>query len=390
MKNYNMKNLKYYIILIATTVLFGVACGNKKNTEVAEKNIDSIAEEIIVLSSTQFNNAGIVLAKPVSQNINQKIKTNGKLDVPPQNLISISAPYGGFLKSTNLLEGMHVHKGEVIAQMEHPDYIQLQQDYIENKSTLTYLKNELDRQLELAKEEVNSRKTLQKAKTDFEVMQARVNGLRAKLELINIDVGKLEKGAIQKVVALTSPINGYVTKVNVNIGAFVTANTVLFEIVDTEHLHAEISVFEKDIQHIKIGQKVAFTLANENQERFAKVHLIGREISEDRTVRVHCHLNKEDKDLLPGMYLTAYIDVKANASNTLPNNAFVDFEGKSYVFLLSKKLNDSYAFTRVEVEKFGEEKGFTAFTSTQDLSNKNIVTEGAYKLLSAMQGGEEE
>lgn len=385
-----MKNLKYNIILIAANVLFGMACGNKNQPEVTEASIDSTAKETIVLASTQFNNAGIVLAKPVSQNINQKIKANGKLDVPPQNLVSISAPYGGFLKSTALLQGMHVHKGEVIAQMEHPDYIQLQQDYLENKSTLTYLKNELDRQQELAKEEVNSKKTLQKAKTDFEVMQARVNGLRAKLELINIDVAKLEKGTMQKVVALTSPINGYVTKVNVNIGAFVTANTVLFEIVDTEHLHAEISVFEKDIHHIKIGQKVAFTLANETQERFAKVHLIGREINEDRTVRVHCHLNQEDKDLLPGMYLTAYIDVKASTNNTLPNNAFVNFEGKSYVFLLSKKLNDSYTFTRIEVEKLGEENGFTAFTSTKDLNNKNIVTEGAYKLLSAMQGGEEE
>lgn len=385
-----MKNLKYNIILIAATILLGVACGNKNQPEVAETTTDSTSKEVIVLSSTQFNNAGIVLAKPISQNINQKIKANGKLDVPPQNLVSVSAPYGGFLKSTTLLQGMHVHKGEVIAQMEHPDYIQLQQDYIENKSTLTYLKNELDRQQELAKEEVNSKKTLQKAKTDFEVMQARVNGLRAKLELINIDVVKLEKGSMQKVVALTSPINGYVTKVNVNIGAFVMANTVLFEIVDTEHLHAEISVFEKDIHHIKIGQKVAFTLANETQERFAKVHLIGREISDDRTVRVHCHLNQEDKDLLPGMYLTAYIDVKASTNNTLPNNAFVDFEGKSYVFLLNKKLNENYAFTRVEVEKLGEENGFTAFTSTQDLNNKDIVTEGAYKLLSAMQGGEEE
>ena len=385
-----MKNLKYNLILIAANVLFGMACGNKNQPEVTETSIDSTAKETIVLASTQFNNAGIVLAKPVSQNINQKIKANGKLDVPPQNLVSISAPYGGFLKSTALLQGMHVHKGEVIAQMEHPDYIQLQQDYLENKSTLTYLKNELDRQQELAKEEVNSKKTLQKAKTDFEVMQARVNGLRAKLELINIDVAKLEKGAMQKVVALTSPINGYVTKVNVNIGAFVTANTILFEIVDTEHLHAEISVFEKDIHHIKIGQKVAFTLANETQERFAKVHLIGREISEDRTVRVHCHLSKEDKDLLPGMYLTAYIDVKTSTNNTLPSNAFVDFEGKSYVFLLSKKPNNSYTFTRIEVEKLGEENGFTAFTSTQDLNNKNIVTEGAYKLLSAMQGGEEE
>lgn len=384
-----MKNLKYNIILIATAALIGVSCGNKNPTEISETTPDSTAEEIIVLSSTQFNNAGIVLAKSISQNINQKIKANGKLDVPPQNLVSISASYGGFLKSTSLLEGMHVHKGEVIAQMEHPDYIQLQQDYLENKSTLTYLKNEFDRQQELAKEEVNSKKILQKAKTDFEVVQARVNGLRAKLELINIDEAKLEKGAIQKTVALTSPINGYVTKVNVNIGAFVTANTVLFEIVDTEHLHAEISVFEKDIQHIKIGQKVAFTLANENQERFAKVHLIGREISEDRTVRVHCHLNQEDKDLLPGMYLTAYIDVKAITNNALPNNAFVDFEGKSYVFLLSKKQNDSYTFIRVEVEKIGKENGLTAFTSNQDLNNKEIVTEGAYKLLSAMMGGEE-
>ena len=384
-----MKNLKYNIILIATTLFFIVACGSKNQTKVTDKSTDSTAEEIIVLTSTQFNNAGVALAKPVSQNINQKIKVNGKLDVPPQNLISISASYGGFLKSTNLLEGMHVHKGEVIAQMEHPDYIQLQQDYLENKSTLTYLKNELDRQQELAKEEVNSRKTLQKAKTDFEVMQARVNGLRAKLELIQIDVAKLEKGNIQKAVALTSPINGYVTKVNVNIGAFVTANTVLFEIVDTEHLHAEISVFEKDIHHIKIGQKVAFTLSNENQERFAKVHLIGREISDDRTVRVHCHLNQEDKDLLPGMYLTAFIDVKTSTNITLPNNAFVDFEGKSYVFLLSKKLNDNYTFTRIEVDKLGEEKGYTAFTSTQDLNNKDIVIEGAYKLISAMQGGEE-
>ncbi len=385
-----MKNLKYNIILIAAAVLFGVACGNKNQPEVAETTTDSTAEESVHLTSTQFNNSGIVLGKSVNQNINQKIKANGKLDVPPQNLVSISAPYGGFLKSTTLLQGMHVHKGEVIAQMEHPDYIQLQQDYLENKSTLTYLKNELDRQQELAKEEVNSRKTLQKAKTDFEVMQARVNGLRAKLELIQIDVTKLEKGNIQKTVALTSPINGYVTKVNVNIGAFVTANTVLFEIVDTEHLHAEISVFEKDIHHIKIGQKVSFTLANETQERFAKVHLIGREISDDRTVRVHCHLDKEDKDLLPGMYLSAYIDVKANTSNTLPNNAIVDFEGKSYVFLLDKKVNNNYTFTRVKIEKTGEENGFTAFTSTQDLSNKEIVTEGAYKLLSAMQSGEEE
>lgn len=381
-----MKN--NFIIIFIGLVLLGSSCSN--NNTVEDKEAEAHKSDEIVLSVKQFKNAAIALGVPSTKSINQKIKANGKLDVPPQNLVSVSAPYGGFLKSTKLLQGMHVHKGEVIAQMEHPDYIQLQQDYLEGISQLSFLKSDFERQEALAKTAINSQQVFQKAKSDYEIMKARVAGIKAKLELTNINIKLLEAGQIQKTVTLTSPINGYVTKVNVNIGAFVTANTVLFEIVDTEHLHAEISVFEKDIHHIKIGQKVAFTLANETQERFAKVHLIGREISDDRTVRVHCHLNQEDKDLLPGMYLTAYIDVKASTNNTLPSNAFVDFEGKSYVFLLSKKLNDSYTFTRIEVEKLGEENGFTAFTSTQDLSNKEIVTEGAYKLLSAMQGGEEE
>lgn len=377
-----------FILILLSIVLLGSSCGN--NNTVDDKEVETHQSDEVVLSVTQFKNAAIALGVPSIKSINQKIKANGKLDVPPQNLVSVSAPYGGFLKQTKLLQGMHVHKGDVIAQMEHPDYINLQQDYLESISQLVYLKSDFERQEALAKTAINSQQVFQKAKSDYEIMKARVAGIKAKLELTNINIKLLESGQIQKTVALTSPINGYVTKVNVNIGAFVMANTVLFEIVDTEHLHAEISVFEKDIHHIKIGQKVAFTLANETQERFAKVHLIGREISDDRTVRVHCHLNQEDKDLLPGMYLTAYIDVKASTNNTLPSNAFVDFEGKSYVFLLSKKLNDSYTFTRIEVEKLGEENGYTAFTSTQDLSNKEIVTEGAYKLLSAMQGGEEE
>ncbi len=377
-----------FIIILLVALLLSTSCSNNNSTTTLEATVHHNDE--IVLSLMQFKNSELVLTTPSTQNIKQTIKVNGLLDVPPQNLISISAPYGGFLKSTKLLQGMHVNKSEVIAQMEHPDYIQLQQDYLENISQLAYLKADFERQETLAKTAINSQQVFQKAKSEYEVIKARVSGIRAKLELIHVNINTLEKGEIQKLISLTSPINGYVTKVNTNIGAFVTANTVLFEIVDTEHLHAEISVFEKDINKIAVNQNITFMLANETKERHAKVHLIGREITADRTVRVHCHLNEEDKNLLPGMFLTAFIEIKNSKANVLPNDAFVDNDGSTSVFVLENKTDNSYTFKRIIVTKTGEDGGMTAFTSTQPILTKQVVTKGAYKLLSAMINATEE
>lgn len=379
----------HFLYLILLIPAFIQACG-KAEPDTKEAGSETINQDVVSLSKLQFQQAAISLGKIQLQNIRQQIKANGMLDVPPQNLISISAPYGGFLKSTSLLQGMHVHKGDVIATMEHPDYIQLQQDYLENKSQLAYLKSEYERQTTLDKEDINSKKTLQKAKAEYETIQARVAGLKAKLSLIHVDVNKLESGEIQRTIPLISPIDGYVTQVHVNIGAFVTANTVLFEIVDTEHLHAEISVFEKDISAIKIGQKVTLTMANEKEQRHASVYLIGREINQDRTVRVHCHLDEEDRDLLPGMYLTAFIDISDKPGNVVPNDAVVDYEGQSYVFILNNKADEHYEFKRVSVEKTGKEGSFTSINSKESLEDKTLVTKGAYKLLAAMVNTPEE
>ena len=211
-----------FIIILLVALLLSTSCSNNNSTTTLEATVHHNDE--IVLTHTQFKNSELVLAMPSTQNIKQTIKASGLLDVPPQNLISISAPYGGFLKSTKLLQGMHVNKGEVIAQMEHPDYIQLQQDYLENISQLAYLKADFERQETLAKTAINSQQVYQKAKSEYEVIKARVSGIRAKLELIHVNINTLEKGEIKKLISLTSPINGYVTKVNTNIGAFVTAN----------------------------------------------------------------------------------------------------------------------------------------------------------------------
>jgi len=392
--------LKYTIGAMGMGFLI-IACQKNETTEAETAHQEQA--NTVELTEAQIKTAGIQMGKAEQRQISGVVKVNGLLDVPPQQLVSISVPLGGFLKSTILLQGSKVKKGQLIAVIENPEYIQLQQDYLEASNQLDFLKADYDRQMELASENVNAQKTLQQSKTNYLNGVARKSGLEAKLKLINIDFAALQKGTITSVGNIYSPIDGFVTEVNVNIGKFVNPADVLFEIVDTEHLHAELTIFEKDIPKIKLGQKVRFTLANETTERTAVVYLIGRQIRQDRTINIHCHLDKEDKDLLPGMYLKAIVETGGALVTALPDEAIIDYQGKEYVFVptaaehaLNKneaeaQHKEEHHFLMVAVTTGHHESGFTEvqFPDGFDLQSE-IVVKGGYAILSKMKNVEEE
>lgn len=378
------------ITILVFSMIF-TSCGNKTE-EVKQEEHHEEASNSVEFTDEQYKVANITLGNVEMKALSGAIKVNGMLDVPPQNLVSVSAPMGGFLKSTELLQGLKVKKGEVIAVIQNADYIQIQQDYVDNKSQLEFLEAEYQRQEELAKDNVNSQKTLLQSKTQYQSMMARVSGLRSKLALLGININQVENGNFQNFITLYAPISGYVTQVNVNIGMFVNPTDVMFKIVDTEHLHAELTVFEKDVPKLKIGQKVRFTLANEATERIATVYLIGREIREDRTVRIHCHLDKEDIELLPGMYLKAYVEAGTQSVSALPERAIVNFEGKDYIFIsVPSNEKGTHHFKMVQVVKGVSELNYTEVQLPKEISaESSIVINGAYDILSKMKNSEED
>lgn len=399
------QGMKYCIILFAAIFLF-VSCGSSdkpSNTEPkAEEKHEKEASEVM-LTDAQFKTAGISFGSVEMKQISGTFKANGVLDVPPQNMVSISIAMGGFLKQTSLLEGKKVRKGELIAVIENPEYVQMQQDYLEAKSQLEYARADYDRQQELAKENINAKKTLQQAKASFETLTAKVNGLKEKIKVSGISLSRVENGNIQSAINIYSPINGFVTEINANIGKFVNPTDVLFEIVDTEHLHAELTVFEKDVPKLQIGQKVRFTLANETTERTAKVYLIGREISSDRTVRIHCHIDKEDIHLLAGMYLKAVVETGQMQVPALPDEAIVDYQGQKYIFVATEEEHATdtsvkkeeasgaeYHFKMISIQTGNSDVGYTEVILPEGVDKTRIVIKGAYALLSKMKNSEEE
>ncbi|WP_366183408.1 efflux RND transporter periplasmic adaptor subunit [Flavobacterium ovatum] len=389
-----MKSIYKVISLLIVTAIV-ISCGNKNKEETAVAEEPAVAANMVELTAEQYKTSNIQFGVIEEKELSGTTKVNGMLDVPPQNLVSVSAPFGGFVKSTEMLQGLKVKKGQVIAMMQNPEYVQPQQDYIDYKSQLNYLKLEYERQQELAKENVNAQKTLQKSKSDYDSMKARVLGLKTKLQLMNVNMASLEKGNIQSVLPLYSSINGYVTQVNTNVGAFVTPTDVLFKIADTEHLHAELTVFEKDVPKLKIGQKVRFTLANESKERMATVHLVGKEISQERTVQIHCHLDQEDTHLLPGMFLKALVESGSNKVPAVISKAIVEFEGNKYIFIAEKNTSKESGVTQykmVQIKAGVSELNYTEliFDTPKDWQNWKVVTTGAYDLLSKMKNSEEE
>lgn len=392
----------YYILWIGVGAVTGVSCtGDQADHDVTEEHHHEEESDVVVLSEAQLTNAGVVLGGVENKQLSATVKVNGYLDVPPQELVSVSVPLGGFLKNTTLLQGSRVRKGQVIAVIENPEYIQIQQDYLEAKSQLEFAQADYERQQALAKENVNAEKTLQQAKSTYQTWQAKVKGLTARLKIINVNAASLAQGDITGRINLYAPISGYVTEVNVNIGKYVNPTDVIFEIVDTGHLHAELVVFERDIPKIKIGQRVRFTLANETKERMATVYLIGREISQERTVRIHCHLEKEDALLLPGMYLKALVETGEASVPALPSEAIVRFEGKQYIFVPVEETpeagqhepdhTEGQHFQLVEVLTGHSEFDYTEVTLPENLSAQTqVVVKGAYALLSKMKNSEEE
>ncbi|MBI3136025.1 MAG: efflux RND transporter periplasmic adaptor subunit [Bacteroidetes bacterium] len=386
--------------LIAIVLLLG-ACGGAQE-ELKEEEHHDEAEDLVELTNAQYKTAEIELGEVEMRTISGSIPASGLLDVPPQSKVSISAPMGGFVKSTDLLQGSRVEKGQVVAVMQHQDYIQLQQDYLENISQLEFLKSEFERQEILSKENVNARKSFEQAKANYNTTKATVDGLKAKLQMLHINIENLEKGAIQNTINLYSPISGYVTKVNTNIGAFVNPTDVLLEIVNTEQLHVELTIFEKDVPLLKVNQRVLFTLANENTHRVAFVHLIGREISADRSVQVHCHIEKQDRELIPGMYLKAIVEMDSAHVSSIPEEAVVHFEGKEFIFIETKdeydqetkneeKQEEKHHFKMIEVTTGDAELGFIEVKLPEgfDMDSK-IVVSGAFSLLAKMKNSEEE
>ena len=413
--------MKKILSLILIAMLF-VACESEnKNTNKEEEHHHEEDGSIVRLNQQQRDALKLKLGGFQMRNLTTVVKVNGQLEVSPDNKAEITTLIGGNVKSIKVFHGDKVRKGQVLALLEHPDFISLQEQYAEYASSLEYLKDDYYNQKDLYERNAVSNKVYQKAKADYFTVKARYQGLRSRLLLLNLSPDEVQKGKISNTIRLISPINGFVNEINVKIGSFVGPNDKLFEITDNSAIHADFMVYEKDVHLLKNGQTIHFTMANHPEEEFtATIFAIGKEFAANtRAVHVHSRINESKKDLIPGMYITGHLHTDENFTQTLPDDAIVSEGTKNYIFVQVDSDSDGHqdeteeedheghnhnveeagheehsedmTFKMVEVMIGAKDDGYTEVKLIEPLAeNTKIVLNAAYYLLADMKKEETE
>lgn len=371
-----MKTKIIYIFVFSLLL----SCGNKTSEEVIESSNDNGQ---LIATKAQFESEQMVLGKLSNQLFEHTLSASGMIDVPPHNKANISTFMGGYIVKTPLLVGDRVKKGQLLVTLENTEYVELQQQYLEVAEQLTYLKNEFDRQKTLYEEKISSQKNYLQAESNYKSSLAHYNGLKKKLQMLNIDPSSVENGQFTSTINLYAPIEGNVSKVNVSNGSYVSPANVILELVDTDHIHLELSVFEKDIMHIKKGQNIRFKIPEASHETYeAEVHLVGTTIDETtRRVKVHGHLKDEEEPFVVGMFAEAIIITNAEEHPALPISAMVNLDNKSFVLVLDNSSDSNYTFEKLLIETGKISETHIQILNPEIIEGKTILLIGADKLV---------
>ena len=378
-------------LYITTIFLAFLLLGCKEGAEKQGQDVpEAIKEGQVLISKRQFESNNMELGNLSRMEFPEVIRVTGSVDVPPENRVIISAVYGGFVKKISLLEGDPVRQGQAVITLENPEFLQLQQGYLEVREQIPYLKSEYERQQTLFEEQISSEKVFLKARSDYLTAMAQKKSLEAQLTMLGIQPAELDAGGLRSVISMRTPISGKVTRVNVRTGAYVSPATEIMEIINTEHIHLELMVFEQDINRIRKDQALRFRIPEiSDRVREGSVYLIGNTVDEKRTVKVHAHVREEDlEELMVGMFvqadiLTGTLDTASGELPSywaLPEEAIISGEGGSYILILEASGAQGYTLRREPVEVGITSGGFVALKDPGTLDpSDQVLIKGAFQ-----------
>ena len=389
--------------LILTLSLFLAACGKSEKTESGETGHSEEAGNMAAHEEHEDENPGTLHLPAYKvekmkievdtlplRNLHSYVVSNGTLEVPPQHEATVTAILGANILEILVMEGDKVSKGEVLAYVQHPRLSELQTRYLQNYHQLQYLQKEYERQKALYSAHVGSGKDFQKTESEYESLKAGLTGLESQLRQLNLDPERIKSERIYEKVPVISPINGYIEKVFVQLGQYVNPQDRLFMVVNTDYIHADLMVFEKDVHLIRAGQELSFTVQSlPDEEITARIYSVGRTFEQNpKAVHIHARIDRKNEFLIPGMYISARINTGDRKVHALPESAIIAEGEKKFIFAASQHVEDGekeWEFQMIEVWTGVQDGDWVEVHLFEKLpEGTKVVWENAYYLISEM------
>lgn len=409
-------------VIILTFLFSNSSCSNQGENSTGEKNEASKSSEdehkdeedpnTASLTDEQISSIGIELGSIEEKQLTSSIKTNGVLKVPNQNKASVNSLYSGVIRSLLVQPGNTVSKGQTIATIANPEFIQTQSAYLDVNDKIALAELEVKRQKDLNAGNAGALKNLQAAETELRTLRTARSTYAQQIQLMGINPSSLQKGNLVSVLAVRSPISGVVSNVIIKMGGYVDLTTTVAEIVDNSQLHLDLFVYEKDLPKLKNNQVIHFTVTNNPGEEYdAQIYSLGSSFEgESKAITVHAKVQGDKTGLIDGMNVTAVVSLEKKTVPAVPSDAIVTVDGQDYIFVLKEDHKDDVhteiqkelapsttekptdkknaenhtetstrTFERIAVAKGNTDVGFTEITPLSPIANNaRIVIKGAF------------
>ena len=375
--------MKKYIILLLTIVAIG--CNSKSNERKENKNTSAekttkktYNESEIHLTEEQLVSAKIVIKSIEKKNIRERINVTGIVSVPPQSKATVYAPMESFLYKTDLLPGDKVRKGQIVAVLQHSNFTKLQYSYLESINKRNVCKADYERKKMLFENDIASKKSFQAAEGLFHSSQSLVDSYASQLKMAGLSPYLITSKGIQQFVYIKSPIDGYIAHNNLSKGKFLSANQEMLEIINNNHLHAELNIFGADILRIKKGDTFLFRPSGTDTLYKGYIKLISQTVDEEtKTANIHGHFEDKEQNLKSGMFIIAHILIGGKEVFAVPEESIIENEGENFVFMAENR-NE---FIPLKVTLGNTDNGFTEIKTIQNNNfNIKIVSRGTHFL----------
>lgn len=364
------------VILLSITILVSFKCSSDENTQTIETDND-----LIKISVPQFQTEGMLIGNATTQKFENLVKVNGFIVAPPEGMAQLSTYVPGTISNIYSSIGKYVSKGQILCSLSSKEIISLQQEFAETANRLDGLKADYQRSKSLIDEKIGSQKDFVAIESEYKSCLAKFEGLKSQLRLMNLDPKNVEEGNISSSFHIYAPINGYITMQNCILGKYAEPNQLLIEIVNISQLQLQLSVYEKVVTQLKIGQPVRFYINNKNNEMYAaELITVGKSINyELKTIQCIAKIKAEDcSNFVNQMYVDAEIITNQYNALAVPDDAILT-EGKNqYVFIKDKQDKEFYYLRRQQIKTGAITNGLTEIIGTDCL--ENLIIKGVYNL----------
>lgn len=372
--------LKSVLILIPLMIL-----GCKNGNEHISQIIDVEETDLVMLSKEELEQTQITLTHLMEKSFSDRVKISGKAVSVPENEITVSTPTEGYVKSIPVVQGMNIQKGMVLGIIEHQSIVELQENYLLTRTALHYGQIDKERQKSLLSSQATSEKNYLEAESNVKNLQIKLTALIQKLRLLGINPEQIQADNISSNIKITSPVNGQIKAVYVNRGKFIHAASPFLDILGTGENTFIFKVFEKDASQIKLGDSIEVYANHEPQTKLNSViQYIGKNVNEEGYIEVVCRSDPK-KRTEHGVYVNGTIKSKSGNKFVLPESSIISSNDKTYVFIQENR----YTFRLRELKTGIVADGQTEVTDSTGLSNKSIVSKGAYTLWMKLKNVEE-